>query len=354
MRPLRLCAALGVLLLLGDAAGAQALAGSAAPIDCTSPIPSNLAVTPIDQSDSWSPVGGDVDFTIHAASAPNARPVVCFRWLTNNGSSAGGFVPSNYIRNLVPEEAGVREFIATVPKLGAPVAGGVRSALGTVPLAEVRVLLVDSSSNKIVAYDNTRVGITDAAVALALTGLATLAAFAMLVIVAPKRGGTKNWFLRILATPDGHASISHFQLLLWTFVIAASALYVVLLSGELVEIKPHLLVLLGISGAANLGARITGAPAAPAQPGPASWADLVMNGGQVDPTRVQMLFFTLITAVFVLVYVVSVYQLPEIPDGFMVLMGVSNTLYVGAKVVNPGSQPGARSAPPANDAAPTS
>ena len=63
-------------------------------------------------------------------------------------------------------------------------------------------------------------------------------------------------------------------------------------------------------------------------------ADLVMEevqGRQLDFTRIQMLYFTLVTAAFVLLKVVTSYEIPVIPEGFLILMGISNSVYVGSK-----------------------
>lgn len=49
-------------------------------------------------------------------------------------------------------------------------------------------------------------------------------------------------------------------------------------------------------------------------------------------TRFQMLLFTLITAVFVLMNVLTTYVIPEIPNGFLAVMGISNGVYLGSKV----------------------
>jgi uncharacterized protein YqgC (DUF456 family) len=46
----------------------------------------------------------------------------------------------------------------------------------------------------------------------------------------------------------------------------------------------------------------------------------------------QMLMFTLIAAAFVAAKVSVSYVIPEIPEGFQILMGISNAVYVGAKV----------------------
>ncbi len=64
-----------------------------------------------------------------------------------------------------------------------------------------------------------------------------------------------------------------------------------------------------------------------------------IQGRELDVTRVQMLYFTLITAVFVLMTVLSSYAIPVIPEGFLVLMGISNSLYVGSKfATNPAAK----------------
>lgn len=66
------------------------------------------------------------------------------------------------------------------------------------------------------------------------------------------------------------------------------------------------------------------------------WSDLVVIGegrGEVDVTRVQMLFFTVVTALFVASTVVTDYQIPTIPEGFVALIGSSNGFYIGSKFV---------------------
>ena len=71
------------------------------------------------------------------------------------------------------------------------------------------------------------------------------------------------------------------------------------------------------------------------------WSDLIVTENtradgtvnrEIDVTRFQMLLFTLITAAFVLMNVVTTYVIPDIPTGFLTLMGISNGVYLGAKV----------------------
>ena len=57
----------------------------------------------------------------------------------------------------------------------------------------------------------------------------------------------------------------------------------------------------------------------------------------IDPTRgeprMQMLFFTLITAIFVGLKVLISGEIPDIPPGFLLLMGISNGVYLTAKFI---------------------
>jgi hypothetical protein len=78
---------------------------------------------------------------------------------------------------------------------------------------------------------------------------------------------------------------------------------------------------------------------APASPPPRtpSWADLVVTPsipGEIDVTRVQMLFFTLISAAFVGMKLFNSYVIPDIPDNFLLLMGISNGVYMTSKYVS--------------------
>ena len=64
-----------------------------------------------------------------------------------------------------------------------------------------------------------------------------------------------------------------------------------------------------------------------------------VEGRELDVTRIQMLFFTLVTAVFVVMKVVTSYEIPVIPEGFLILMGISNSVYVASKfATNPAAK----------------
>jgi hypothetical protein len=60
-----------------------------------------------------------------------------------------------------------------------------------------------------------------------------------------------------------------------------------------------------------------------------------------------------ITALFVVMRVLTTYVIPEIPQGFQILMGISNAVYFGSKVAQPGANTAAANpAPAAADGAP--
>ena len=56
------------------------------------------------------------------------------------------------------------------------------------------------------------------------------------------------------------------------------------------------------------------------------------EGRELDVSRVQMLCFTLITAVFVGIRVATSYAIPDIPEGYLLLMGISNSVFVGSQI----------------------
>jgi hypothetical protein len=290
-------------------------------------------------------------------------------------------------------------------------------ALPVVPLAEVRILVIDNKKKETAADVTTAIGITYPLAALAIVIVTMGLGFVVLTAVAGRRLTHPgilhaNGLLRVISTPSGFASLSQLQIILWTFVVAASAVYVMSLSGELVQITSGTLVLLGIAGAAGIGAKIqnenqiaaadaaaakaaaekaaadvtaaqkaAAAAVLPADPVAAArvtvennlaaadqaakatiataakdnadaqknppaaqipkWSDLIVNERitddgtvtrEIDVARFQMLLFTLITASFVLMSVVTTYVIPEISTGFQTLLGISNGVYLGSKI----------------------
>jgi hypothetical protein len=305
---------------------------------------------------SWQPIGGRIDFAIHSSVPFNsgARILACVRWKTDgdNKSYAKAEVVSV---DLSAADKTTLKLSLIVPSLAAasesdPTYAYALPNLHLVPLADVLILILNPGESQPFAV-STVIGITHPLFALIAVAAVFVATFGWLWYVIATRlrkaGVPKvNPLLTVITTPSGYASLSQFQIVLWTFVVLLSAVYVMSLSGELIEITTGTLILLGISGATTVGSKIytdsqpnaggqQSATIDPGHPKPL-WADLITNTNQgqlgIDVTRVQMLFFTLITAFFVGLRVITTYVIPEIPDGFQILMGISNAVYMGSKV----------------------
>ena len=154
-------------------------------------------------------------------------------------------------------------------------------------------------------------------VAIALSVLTVVVTFALLTLIIGRNltqlsfgSGRFAWVRRavlgLISTEKGFASLSQFQIILWTFVVAGSAVYVMALSGELINVTSGTLILLGISGGTTVLSKFKSAldrhqnpaPAAPTVVRVPRWSDLVINFQKqpdgtylpdIDVTRVQML-----------------------------------------------------------------
>ena len=154
--------------------------------------------------------------------------------------------------------------------------------------------------------------------------------------------------LRIWQGKTGKASLSNFQIWLWTLIIFSLAVYLWWATGELFSFESDVLWLLGIAGSGSVAARATAAlrqepgrqladadDTVTSDKATASLRDLIMTDGGFDLFKLQMLVFTLFTAGYVVVTVVTSLEFPDIPDGLFWLMGISNGTYVAAKAVKP-------------------
>ena len=331
------------------------------------------------QQKNWQPPGGEITLTVRSfvPIPADSLVLVCFRW-KRSGEKQDTFITARPVHlDLTDGGRTLRVTVVVPDRLGkAPprLSGdGEYVGLYLVPLADVRVLVVTKGAdgNYTVAADVSHViGVSNPFWALLIAALTVLAAFALLSFISHRRLkrlglGDRDPIVRIIATPDGYASLSQFQLVVWTFVFMGCAVYVMVVSGELIEVTSGTLILLGISGAVTVGTqlhdnRVIGAPPAPVAPGlqrKPMWSDLIVNEvegrREIDVTRVQMLYFTVIAALFVLMRVLTTYVIPEIPQGFQILMGISNAVYFGSKVAQPDANTAAaNAAAPAPDAAP--
>ena len=347
-------AGLGIGALMLALSVASAAAQSPAPAGCnTVPKPPTAGGASVDQASannaqqkSWQPRGGEVDFTLRSfvPVPPEAQVLVCFRWKTEP-VGAHPYVETRPNRLDRSSDGLTLKVATTVPNL--PRFSGdahLHSRLGFVPLADVRILVL-GKDNAPGADASTSIGVPSRMLALALALITVGFAWALLYFVATWRLThpkiqQANWMLRIIATPSGRASLSQLQIVLWTLVVAGSAVYVMAASGDLIQISNGTLVLLGIAGAAGIASKAhsQGQDAAAAAAGTPPEITTLMSDssqgevGEIDVARMQMLMFTLIAATFVTAKVFASFVIPDIPEGFQILMGISNAVYVGAKV----------------------
>jgi hypothetical protein len=336
----------------------------------------SIVPEPFGQQKNWQPPGGEITWTIRSfVQIPSdALVLVCFRW-KRIGERQDHFLSARPVHLDLTDGGRLLKVTVVVPlNLRNPPSrfhgDGEYAGLYLVPLADVRILVLGKNADgspQVAADVSHVIGVSNPFWAMLLAALTVLAAFAVLSIVGHRRlrrlgFGDLDPAIRIITTTDGFASLSRLQMVVWTFVVAASAVYVMVLSGELIEITTGTLVLLGISGAVTVGtalhdnaqsakAQAVGAAATPPVPRKPRWSDLVVNevNGQreIDISRVQMLYFTLVTAAFVVMRVVTTYVIPEIPQGFQILMGISNAVYFGSKVAQPAANVAAANPAPA-------
>jgi hypothetical protein len=328
--------------------------------------PSSIVVE-LDSDTLWRPRGAEVRFTIRgtAGAVVVKKTRVCFAWSSPGGTSGDvhGEIGSPQVRSVF-SPTGATEYGAVVPGLRRlpnsewwprrVVDGGgyVFTGAGIVPVADMIVEVTPADGPVVVIA--IQVGVTNVPVAGFVVVIVVLLVWVIMHNIAKYRQiAGRNLLLRIIATPDGYASLSQLQIVVWTFVVGLSAIYVMTLSGNLISISEGTLTLLGIASGTALLARVPAA-GAPAQPAPAApsglitppgpitqsgpitpeWSDLVApnrNTREIDVTRLQMLAFTLITAAFVVIKVVVDYEIPSIPANFLILMGISNGVYVAGR-----------------------
>ena len=226
---------------------------------------------------------GEVKFTIEGVGVSIDNIVTCFRWRKKAATPAddkvtarSAWAQSSLIK-VVETSPNNITFAATVPSQipdqekwwqRITGTGGVEYYGGwsTVPIADFRVL----SSGGTTTDNVLPVGITNVFFSLLLAAAFVILTWGLLLYFGAKSGVPgKGIMLKIISTRGGTASLSQFQIVLWTFVIGACAIYVMALSGNLIDITTGALVLLGVSGIATLGAKLKdGQGPAPAGPAP--------------------------------------------------------------------------------------
>lgn len=202
--------------------------------------------------------------------------------------------------------------------------------------------------------------------AAALAILGTLVAYVVAVLALRRKGERLSAAsfnpVRITAGYGGRASLSKLQVWSFTLLVFGLLLHTLIRYGVLSDLSTDVLMLLGVSagGAAagkwtsaikrrisaanwawlkNQGwvAGFTDRPGQRASRAAAKVEDLLCDDGELDPYRFQLAMFSVLVGVSLLYAGQEALGRFEIPANLVLLLGVSNLVYVSGKAVKPES-----------------
>lgn len=161
----------------------------------------------------------------------------------------------------------------------------------------------------------------------------------------------------LTAGPNGKGSLSKLQLLFFSLIVFAMLAYIYARTGVLSDLSATILILLGISavGAATSKATDVNAnrlafgnwiwmirkhwlpPGGLAAVNSARLRDLVTSDGEFDVYHFQMLIFSLVVGVSLLAIGLNGLASFDVPANLLGVLGLSQVVYVGGKLVAPPS-----------------
>lgn len=155
---------------------------------------------------------------------------------------------------------------------------------------------------------------------------------------------------------SGRASLSQMQILFFSVIVLFLVTYILLRTGVLANLSDQVLLLLGIAGAGSVGGTVATASRhrisfenwawakKKGWTGPTgytvvdpSWSDLISTGGDFDPYRFQMLTFSIVVGMALLLLGVNGLASFSIPTALLGVLGLSQVTYIGGKIVSGGS-----------------
>src|SRR6266446_4345956 len=157
--------------------------------------------------------------------------------------------------------------------------------------------------------------------------------------------------------PNGKGSLSKLQLLFFSVIIFAMLAYIWARTGVLSDLSPAILILLGISAVGAATSKATDVktnrldfanwiwmigkhwlpPGGLATVNNARLRDLVTSDGEFDVYRFQMLIFSLVVGVSLLAMGLNELASFSVPENLLGVLGLSQVVYVGGKLVAPPS-----------------
>jgi hypothetical protein len=163
--------------------------------------------------------------------------------------------------------------------------------------------------------------------------------------------------ISMTAGSDGKASLGKLQILMFSLIVFGLITYFLLKTGVLTDISSTVLILLGIAGIGSTvakGADISRTTITPENRAwllrkqwlpsarnsadiDAHWRDIFTTDGEFDVYRYQSFIFSLVVAGALIIGGVTQLSSFEIPQTLLGILGLSQVVYIGGKLVTPTS-----------------
>jgi len=137
--------------------------------------------------------------------------------------------------------------------------------------------------------------------------------------------------------PNSPYSLGKTQMAFWGLLVAISFSAVAIIGHWMERIPDQVLILIGISGVTGLGSvvmnqREQSSGNTRTYPRSAWFRDIISDGDGVSFQRFQVVLWTLILGAVFAFNVANTCSMPEFENTLLVLMGISNGLYLGFKI----------------------
>jgi hypothetical protein len=132
-------------------------------------------------------------------------------------------------------------------------------------------------------------------------------------------------------------SLARTQFSFWTILIACSYVFLWISTGETPVLSNASLILLGISGGTSILAKLIENNQQTVnlnedKVSKGFFVDIMSDEKGISVHRFQMLVFTIVSGVIFIHDVKAIFEMPELNDTLLLLMGISNGTYAGFKV----------------------
>jgi hypothetical protein len=146
----------------------------------------------------------------------------------------------------------------------------------------------------------------------------------------------QSWRSGLFMGADNEPSLSLFQIFFWTVITIWGLAYVFVVTGSLLSLTQEMMWLLGIAGTGSVLSRlITSRPSLPAPatspPGGVEFWQMLSTNNSFDLMKLQLFVFTLVIGIYVIWRISDTGTFPALDTNTLLLLGVSQGIYVGGK-----------------------